>query len=229
MMKSISNVFALIALLLAGVSWAAPAKPGFDVEVVLSSSLQKKLGAINQIERTFERRFRKHRTILMNPLESFVKFDHARLGKVVWANETLIGDADEYGLVELLHAMVEENLRRAAPPNFQGKIELSLFKLSVPGHSVHALDVGPSNFARGAIDVVDPLSGQLLQHHEVLANFVPEFTLNHSYKGPGFAFIASDLGDRIGPTLAYFVQKSLAKVLSDTEALASPVLVEVQR
>jgi len=229
-MKTSRLIIALAAIFAGGNAWATPSDPGFDVEIVLSADLQRNLAAINNVERTFEQRFRLHRTITLTPLQSSAKFDHSKLSKVAWANETLIEDADDYGLVELLHAMVEGNLRRAAPTGFQGKIELSLFSLSVPGHSVQALSTRPSNWARGAIDVLDPLSGDVIEHHDVSVGLVPEFTLNHGYKGPGFAFIATDAGDRIGPTLAYFVKKSLAKVLPNTaDLLAGPVLVEVQR
>jgi len=224
-MKALQIILALTATLVIGRATAAPVEPAFDIDIVLSAELQQKLGAVDRVEKIFEKRFRAHRSILLNRFVSLGIFDHSRFGKVAWTNETLIEQADEYGLVPLLHAMMVENLRRAAPADFQGRIRLTLSDLSVPGHSVIALHSAPSNWARGTIEVLDPISGERVESHRVSANLIRVFSVNHSYQGPNFPFIASDASERIGPTLSYFVKKSLSKIVSNRDALAGPVLV----
>ena len=194
--------------------------PDYSVEVVLSTFLNKRLASIDAIERDREEQFRRLTfDSPSNRSETDLRFNNSRFSKVKWANETLVPDVENYGVETLLRAMVEENLRRAAPAGFNDRIRVTIKRLQVSNHSLAVLQ-GGNNFARGTIERIDAATGQVKEAYEVTANLVVDPTVDSTYQGDDFAFAQTDEDTRVGPTLAYLVEKSMKRMFPEA-AIAS--------
>jgi hypothetical protein len=208
---------ALALMMTAGLASAQPeTEAAIEVQVSLSATLQKQISRIDRNERIREARFRKHRHYDSSAATSPRRFARARYRDVAWANELLISDAADYGVENLLAALVRESLSRADTDPGGAIIRIRLDKLQVKNHSV-AVTGGSTNFAAGEILLVDPASGEVLRSLDLRAVLVTYPTVDLGYQGPDFAFEDSDPDRRVGPVLAYFVKKGLEGLYPGTE------------
>ena len=211
-------VTAGIALGAAGVAHADIA-----VEVSLSEKLQKRVARIDAIEQRREEDFRRHGTDDRNVVRSSRRFIRSELPGVQWAGELLIADAADYGVENLLVALVKENMRRAGKDGFDDTIRVTLNRLGVANHSLSVLR-SASDYAVGTFEIVDSASGAVKQTAEVRTSLGIGFEVNPHYDGPDFAFADTDPSRRVGPVLTDFVQEGLEELFPG-EAFAGPVVV----
>jgi hypothetical protein len=203
-------VGASVALLAAGAARAA------QVEVVLSPALGDAVQRIDQVERRDEATFRAHRAYDEFGTSARSVSSDSVFSRVEWANEVLIPDLGQYGVENLVKALVNESLRRAGITGYDKTIRITLDELGVTNHAVARLRSG-SNFASGKIEEVDPSTGAVLRSSDVVANTVVSPTADRSYKGPNYAFDDTDPNRRVGPTIAYFVSKGLGRLFPDRD------------
>lgn len=211
-------VAAGIAVGVAGVSQAEVA-----VEVSLSKSLQKRVDRIDAIEQRREEQFRQFGTDDRNVVRSSRRFVNSELPGVQWAGELLIADVDDYGVENLLIALVKENMRRAGRGDFDGTIRIALNRLGVANHSLSVMR-SASTYAVGRFEIVESETGAVKQTAEVRKALGIGFEVNPHYDGPDFAFADTDPSRRVGPVLADFVQEGLEELFPGEE-FAGPVVV----
>lgn len=205
-------VIAIVSVMASSV----PAQADGDIEVTLSARLQAIEARIDRIERDREERFRKNQHYDVNPARSSRRFASTHYQNVAWANELLISDVADYGLRNLLSALVNESLNRAGIDRSGVIVRLHLDVLRVANHSVARIN-GSITYASGSISLVDAASGRVLRSSKVTANPIVHPTLDMGYQGPDFAFEDTDLNLRVGPVLSYFVMKGLEKLYLEAD------------
>lgn len=198
----------------------------YAVQIAFAPDLEKQLARVNRVEQERERRFRRSGTDVFHSIRSMDRHNKSRLEGTLWAGSRLIPEVERYGVEALLEAMVRENLRRAAPDDFDRVVRLRIERLQVSNHPVSTLSTSSSSWAAGTIELVDPATGAVTERHSITANLAPKKTAARNYQGDDFAFYEPDARLRVGPTLAYFVKRALSRFLPE-ERLAGPVLVLV--
>lgn len=227
------RVFAIVTLAMAAAMLALPGqaqiKPpmdGFEVTVTYSKGLERRMASINAMEQTFEDRFRERR----NDSRTFREAGTQRFAKTQtegteWAGERLIETVEDFTLDNLIKAMVAYNVNRAAP-DFRGTIEVAIDSLKVSNHNMAFLNSFQS-YARGHIKVTDS-GGAVLFDDKMTANLVINPTVDRSYDGPDLAFGETEPSTRVGPTLAYFLERALRKVWPDKkDEISGPIIVRI--
>lgn len=227
-MKSGVSIIVLYLFLLPGVAGAqiVPPMEGYSVEVTFSNGLERRMGSINNMEQRFEERFRKNRHYAKSPRDAGTqRFAESRTAGTEWAGERLIGEPSEFTLENLVKALVAYNVNRAVP-DFEGRIEIDIAMLKLSNPSVAFLESFQS-YAVGHITVTNE-DGSVRFDDAVRANLVIDTTVNSAYDGPELAFIEVDPSKRVGPTLAYFVQRALEKAWPDhANEIVGPIIVRI--
>ena len=204
----------------------APPMDGYRVEVEFSPTLTKNMDRINRLEQTLEERFRKNGTDRTNPRETAVhRFAKSETEGTVWAGERLIPEVSDYTIENLLKALTADNINRAVP-GFRGTIRYRIDSLKVSDHSV-ALLRGVSTYVIGSVSLIDP-DGAVRRTEKISANLVVDPSVDTSYKGPKYAFLETEDSDRVGPALAYFVEKALERLWPDRkDEIHGPIIIRV--
>lgn len=226
-MRSVALAISLL-LLIPAVSFAQILPPieGYDVEVSFSNDLQERMASINTHEQNLEERFRDNRHGARSSREAGTqRFAETRTAGTQWAGERLIGEVSDFTLENLVTALVAYNVNRAAP-DFGGRIEIKLDSLKLTNPSIAFLKSFQS-FAEGHLKVTDA-DGSVLFDKDVRTNLVIDSTVDTSYDGPELAFVETDPSRRVGPTLAYFVERALERVWPEHKSeIVGPVAVRL--
>jgi len=226
-MKSIAFFIASLALIpVAAGAQVLPSMQGYDVEVTFSSDLQDRMDSINSREQILEKRFRTRRHDATGPLEAgSQRFARTRTAGTEWGGERLIDEASDFTLENLVKALVAYNVNRAVP-DFSGRIEIEIDGLRLTNPPIASLE-SVQSFAEGRVKVSDA-DGQVVFDETVRANLVVDSTVDTSYDGPDLAFAETDPSKRVGPTLAYFVERALQRVWPEHKnEFAGPVIIRV--
>ena len=196
-----------------------------EIEVEFSKRLDRVMPAINRVERIREERFRMNRmddALSSRGIQRFARTDTAGTR---WAGETLIPDLSDYTVENLVRAFTIANLERAAP-DFRGRIRYKIERIKIDDHSVAAI-VGATTFIRGKI-VVRDADGHKIAEHRIAINPAFRETVDRAYQGPKFAFAESDASDRVGPALAYFVERALEAAWPEkADLIEGPIIVRL--
>lgn len=179
------------------------------IEIEFSKKLDKRMDAIDRIERIREERFRKTLVDESSPFVTVQGPLNQEFRDVNWAGEMLVPALEDFSVRSLMTAMVRYNLARAVP-DFEGAVSLKVKRLKVSDHSVAYLR-SSSSYITGSIEVRD-VDGKLIADEKLTANFVLDPSVDSNYQGPKLAFAETDENDRVGPALAYFVEKALEDV-----------------
>jgi len=203
-----------------------PDPEGYTVEVTFADKLQKRLVSINNVEQRLEKQFREdrhyQRGITAAGTQRSAKIDTAG---TAWAGERLIENPDDFTLENLIKAMVAYNVNRAAP-GFQGRIEVELNEIGLSNAPVASIARNRS-YAAGNI-TVRRSDGSVQFSGPVKVNLVVDPVADRSYDGPELAFTETDPPKRVGPTLAYFIERALEKAWPGHEdEIVGPVVVQV--
>ncbi len=226
-MKSMAYLIGLLVLIPAAVcAQILPSTEGYDVEVSFSSDFQDRMASINSNEQILEERFRANRHNATGPLAAgSQRFARIRTAGTEWAGERLIADASDFTLENLVKALVAYNVNRAVP-GFAGRIEIEIDGLRLTNPSIASLESFQS-FAEGRVKVTDA-DGTVLFDEDVRTNLVIDSTVDTSYDGPDLAFAETDPSKRVGPTLAYFVERALERVWPEQKSeIAGPVIIRL--
>lgn len=226
-MKSTAHVFFVLALCPGfAAAQVLPPTDGYTVEVSFSKGLERRMASINNLEQTFEERFRENRhdghTFAETGTQRYAK---SKTTGTEWAGTRLIGDLSDFTLENLVQALVAYNVNRAVP-DFRGRIEIDISRLKLTNPSIAFLEWSRS-YARGHVRVTGA-DGRVLFDDEVTANLVIDTTVNRSHDGPELAFVEIDPSRRVGPTLAQFVERALEQVWpASKNDIVGPVIVRV--
>lgn len=156
---------------------------------------------------------------------SIQRFARAETAGVRWAGETLIPDLESYSVENLVRAMTRANLARALP-EFRGHIRYKIERLKIDDHSVAAIS-GANSFVRGKI-IVHDAKGKKVGEKRIRSNLVIRETVRRNYTGPKFAFAETDASDRVGPTLAFFVERAMEAVWPEkADLIEGPIIVRL--
>ncbi|GAK32386.1 hypothetical protein JCM17846_08640 [Iodidimonas nitroreducens] len=204
----------------------APQMDGYQIETVFSKTLNNRMKSIDDLERTFEKRFRKTGTDDSTSQRSAIhRFPKSRTIGTQWAGETLIPDAENYTMGNLIAALAADNLNRALP-DFKGTLRLTIDRLKVSSHPIAFLNASNS-YVMGKVEWLDS-EGHLVKSQDVTANLVIDPSVDLNYDGPKYAFIETDEADRVGPTLAYFVEKALESLWPEQDdKINGPVIIRL--
>ncbi|WP_281301446.1 MULTISPECIES: hypothetical protein [unclassified Iodidimonas] len=204
----------------------APQMDGYQIETVFSKALSKRMESIDDLERRLEKRFRKTGTDDRSHLRSSIhRFAKSRTMNTQWAGETLIPDAENYTMSNLITALAADNLNRAVP-DFQGTLRLTVDRLKVSSHPIAFLNAS-SSYVLGKVEWLDS-EGHLVKSQDVSANLVIDPSVDLNYDGPKYAFIETDEADRVGPTLAYFVERALESLWPEQDdEINGPVIIRL--
>jgi len=234
-MRSIARVIVVTIVstvgqfLLASTTAAAQVLPpidGYSVEVTFSDDLQQRMASINSLEQRLEERFRDNRHYAKSPRGAgSQRFAENRTEGTEWAGERLIADVSGFTLDNLVKALVAYNVNRAAP-DFGGRIEIRINELKLTNPAIAFLGSFRS-YAEGRVKVTDT-DGNVLFDKPVRTNLVIDSTVDPSYDGPELAFAETDPSQRVGPTLAYFVERALARAWPEHKSeFVGPVIIRV--
>jgi len=203
-----------------------PAMEGYTVEVTFSKSLQQRLASVDSLERKLEARFREDRNDRDGPRQPTTqRWAASETAGTEWGGERLIGDPEHFTVTNLVKAMVAYNVNRAAP-DFQGQVRVELHKLGLTNTPIAAIERVRS-YAAGHVTVTLP-DGSVLFDDRVSANLVVNPTADRSHTGPELAFSETEPHKRVGPTLAYFVERALERAWPGREGeIVGPVVVRV--
>ena len=117
------------------------------------------------------------------------------------------------------------NVNRAAP-DFGGRIEIHIDELKLTNPAIAFLESFQS-YAEGRVKVTAG-DGNVLFDKKVRTNLVIDSTVDPSYDGPGLAFGETDPSQRVGPTLAYFVERALGRTWPERNSeFVGPVVIRV--
>ncbi len=224
-MEKISTIVLAAATftLVAGASaYQGASDRSFGVSVNYSDSLQGVIEKVNDVEQEREMYFREYRDDQRHPVRTVRRFARIHFPNVKWAGETMVPDLENYTVDALLGAMIAENLKNAAPANYNNSVRVTIKRLKVANHSVARLRSSHS-YAVGTVDEVSP-AGQVVRSFKVSANLSPNFTNDPNYDGPDFAFEDTDEVNRVGPVLAQFAEDCVEKLFPG-EKVAGPILV----
>ena len=204
----------------------APETKNYSVEVGYSDSLNKVIDRVNRVEQVMEERFRKYRhTQRSHRAAGIFRFAEAKTAGTRWANETLIPKVDEYTVTNLIKALTADNINRASP-EFEGAVMYDISRFKVTNHDVAIMN-GSSSYIIGRVVVVNA-DGSPIFAEDVTVNLVVDPTTDNSYKGPKYAFFETDPANRVGPTIAYFVERALEKIWPDKkDEIHGPVIIRV--
>ncbi|GER01282.1 hypothetical protein JCM17845_19050 [Iodidimonas gelatinilytica] len=184
-----------------------PESSGVQVEATFSKGLARRMDSINSIEQSLEDRFRRtgsdDRSAIRSSIQRFAKI---RTYGTEWAGERLIPDVEDYTVANLLEALTMDNLQRAAP-QFKGTIHYTIKTMRVSSHPVAFL-TGANSYISGKVEMLAP-DGRVLKKEKLTANLVVDPSVDRSYDGDKYAFVENDEANRVGPTLAYFVEQAL--------------------
>ena len=226
-MKSKALMISL-CVLLSGAAGAQilPSMEGYRVEVEFSEGLERRMTAINNTEQRYEKRFRENRHDAKSPRGAGTqRFARNRTAGTEWAGERLIGKISDFTLENLLKALVAYNVNRAVP-DFAGHIEIRIDRLKLSNPSIAFLDSFQS-YAKGRVKVTAS-DGTVLFDEKVNANMVVDPTVDTEYNGSEMAFVETDPSKRVGPTLAYFVERALKKAWPERAGqFVGPVIVRI--
>ncbi|GAB4135103.1 MAG: hypothetical protein Kow00104_19560 [Rhodothalassiaceae bacterium] len=204
---------------------SAPALGAPQITVEFAKRIEKRLDAIDRIERIREERFRRTLVDEPSPFQTIQGPLNQEFRDVRWAGEMLVPDLESFGMRPLITAMVAHNLARAVP-DFDGSVRLEIKRLKVRDHSVAYLR-SENSYVTGEIEVRDA-SGSLIFSDKLTANFVLDPSVDSNYRGPKLAFAETDEDDRIGPTLAYFVERALERVWPDKkDEIVGPTIIRL--
>lgn len=203
-----------------------PQMEGYSVDVTFSEGLERRMPSINNLEQTYEKRFRKNRHDAASAREAGTqRFAEIETAGTEWAGERLIGETSDFTLENLVKAMVAYNVNRAVP-EFAGHIEIDIDGLKLSNASIAFLESFQS-YAAGRIKVTGA-DGNVLFNDSVRANLVIDTTVERDYEGPRLAFVETEPPRRVGPTLAYFVMRALQRAWPEHEDdFVGPVIVRV--
>lgn len=218
-----------LACLLGTVDAAAQDAPDLDriaVGAAFSKAVERRMSSIDAQEQRREKEFRKDRNYGNSFREAGVfRFAESQTEGTRWAGETLLPEIEDFTVANLVRALTVDNLARAVP-DFRGTISYDIRRLKVANHPVAILQ-GISSYASGRI-VVTAADGTLIADEKVTANLVVDPTVDRSYQGPKYAFRETEENLRVGPTLAYFVEKALERVWPEqADAIHGPVIIRI--
>jgi len=204
----------------------APETKGYSVEVNFREGIANILGRVDRVEQVMEERFRKYRHTQRSHRQAGVfRFSKALTHGTRWANETLIPEVENYTVVNLIAALTADNINRAAP-EFEGRIVYEIERFKVENHDVAIMN-GTNNYMTGRV-VALGADGEVMKAEEVTANLVVDPSVDREYTGPKYAFFQTDPANRVGPTVAYFVEQALEKIWPDKEnEIHGPVIIRV--
>lgn len=226
-MRSIALAMGLLALVpTTAATEILPQTEGYSVEVTFSDNLEQRMASINALEQRLEARFRENRHYARSPRGAgSQRFAKNRTVGTEWAGERLIGDVSDFTLDNLVKALVAYNVNRAAP-DFAGRIEIHIDGLKLTNPAIAFLESFQSH-AEGRVKVTDA-DGNVLFDEKVRTNLVIDSTVDPSYDGPELAFGETDPSQRVGPTLAYFVERALERTWPErSREFVGPVIIRV--
>ncbi|MFQ5347285.1 MAG: hypothetical protein ACE5ED_05510 [Rhodothalassiaceae bacterium] len=227
------QVLACLLATLLGDSQVATAEPQGEaedaatvvIEVAFSKRLNRVMPAINRVERIREERFRMNRMDDALSSRSIQRFARAETAGARWAGETLIPDLADYSVANLVRAFTRANLARALP-EFRGHIRYRIERLKIDDHSVAAIS-GANSFVRGKI-IVHDANGKKIGEKRIRSNLVIRETVQRNYTGAKFAFAETDARDRVGPALAFFVERAMEAVWpEEADRIEGPIIVRL--
>lgn len=182
-----------------------------DVEVVFSDRMARNMGSLNNIEQNREESFRETYDDNASQRGRSDRFlDISRFQNVDWAGETLVPEINNYTVETLFKALATETLNRAGMDDLEGTVRFTIRTMKVAGHSLNFLR-GQDSYVIGTVEHIGS-NGQVLKSTKVSANLVIDVSVDANYKGPDFAFYATDADGRVGPTFSRFIQKGLEKL-----------------
>jgi len=226
-MKSTALMIGLCTLLCGSAgAQILPSMEGYRVQVEFSDGLERRMTSINNIEQRFEERFRENRYDAESPRGAGTqRFAKNKTAGTEWAGERLIGDVSDFTLENLFKAMVAYNVNRAVP-DFGGHIEIQIDRLKLSNPSIAFLESFDS-YARGRVKVTAS-DGSVRLDDRISANLVTDSTVSSSFDGPELAFVETDPPRRVGPTLAFFVERALTKAWPEhADQFVGPVVVRI--
>jgi len=205
-----------------------PAAGSYSVDVKFPEAIERRMSSINNLEQVFEERFRENRNDGTTLLETGTqRFADIQTAGTEWAGERLIDDVADYTLDNLVKSMVAYNVTRAVP-DFSGSIEVTIDRLKLSNPSIAILEWSES-YARGRVKVTSA-DGSVLFDEAVRVNLVVDSTVDSAFAGPELAFVETDPSKRVGPVLAYFVERALEQVWPEhAEDFVGPVIVRVSQ
>jgi len=230
-MRSIALAIALAAgpslvVPATAVSQALQPTEGYTVEVTFSDELQQRMISINNLEQRLETRFRENRHYARSSREAgSQRFAQSQTAGTEWAGERLIGDVSDFTLENLVEALVAYNVNRGAP-DFTGRIEIEIEGLKLTNPGIAFLEDFQS-YVEGHVKVIDA-DGNVLFDDSVRTNLVVNSSVAAAHDGPELAFAETDPSQRVGPTLAYFVERALARAWPEHKSeFVGPVIIRV--
>lgn len=226
-MRYFYSLFATVLMVLApAAAQTAPEMKSYTVEVSYRAGISDIPGRVNRVEQTMEARFRKYRHTQQSHRRAGVfRFSKSLTEGTIWANETLIPNVESYTVTNLIKALTADNINRAVP-SFEGRIVYEIDWFKVEDHDVAVLN-GTNSYMTGRVVVFSP-AGEVIEGETVTANLVVDTSVDRSYTGPEYAFFETDSTDRIGPTVAYFVERALEKIWpARKDEIHGPVIIRV--
>jgi len=203
-----------------------PPMEGYAVEVRFSGQLQSRMASIDRHEQTLEERFRDHRHYAGSAREAGTqRFAETRTAGTEWAGERLVGDVSGFTLNNLVKALVAYNVNRAVP-DFAGRIEIEIDGLKLTNPAIAFLESFQS-YAEGRVKVTDA-EGNVVFDNDVKINLVIDSSVDTAHDGPELAFAETDPSRRVGPILAYFVERALERAWPEHKSeIVGPVIIRV--
>lgn len=223
-MRSTALVLCVLALVPAAAAQIVPTVEGYEIDVTFSDNLQKRMASINALEQRLEERFRDNRHYARSPRGAgSQRFAESRTEGTEWAGERLIGEVSDFTLDNLVKALVAYDVNRAVP-DFGGRIEIHVDELKLTNPAIAFLESFQS-YADGRVKVTDA-DGNVLFDEKARTNLVIDSTVDTSYDGPELAFAETDPSQRVGPTLAYFVERALERAWPERKSeIVGPVII----
>ena len=226
-MRFVCSLFAAVMLAATpATAQIAPETKNYSVEINFSDGIADILGRVDRVEQIMEERFRKYRHTQRSHREAGVfRFSKSLTEGTRWANETLIPEVENYTVTNLMTALTAANINRATP-DFEGRIVYEIRRFKVENHDVAILN-GTNSYMTGRV-VALGADGEVIKAEKVTANLVVDPTVDREYTGPKYAFFQTDPANRVGPTLAYFVERALEKIWPDKkDEIHGPVIIRV--
>lgn len=216
--------FVLVAFGFLAISMPAFAQ-NVDVNVSYSDRLQDVMDTVSRIEQEREENFRDHYSDQDNPFRSNRRLAGSLVGDVEWAGEQLVPDLENYTVTNFIQALARESLARGGV-DFSGTIDITINRINIGNHPVARISNGPT-YVSGTVVARDQ-SGNTVGEADITANIVVDFTVDYSYKGPGFAFAPEHENTRVGPALVYFMRRAYSDIFPGHD-FPRPVLVRLDR
>lgn len=185
-----------------------------DVIVKFSPRLQDNLSRIDRIEKQREIYFRDHREEGVG-LAAARSLNTSRFSKTEFGNERVIPDVENFSVTALVEAMAEHDLSAVSGWSKEHTLVVEIDEFYASDYSLAAFRSFNTRM-KGRLSVQDA-SGAVVASADVATALVPQWSVDWSYTGSEYAYLAQSQHVRFGPMLAYFLKRGIEKLYPDAD------------